>query len=65
MFTTASHHQSARTQEVRHVESSRPGKRAAVLSDYIVTVVAGQVVTTPRNAVIVSGDGSMTIPLID
>ncbi len=46
-------------------EEARTGRRAIVVSDFIVTVVAGQVVTVPRRSAVLHANGSITLPLYD
>lgn len=33
--------------------------------DYLISVIRGEVVTTPRTAVSLSADGTITIPILD
>lgn len=42
---------------------NRPG--AFVCSDFVTAVVAGQVITVPRNSVLVGSDGALTLPVQD
>lgn len=39
--------------------------RVTETPEYVITVIGGQVVTTPRNRVTVGADGELTIPCMD
>ncbi len=50
---------------VSQVEEPRKGSRITVMSDFLVTVIAGQVVTLPRHSAYVHADGAITVPIGD